>query len=80
MGSDQSEIDIYGILVTSLTSWSRYEHPSIKASVHAHYILACLGQYLGSIGLDQSEIDIFEILVMSLTSLSIYISTPRHES
>ena len=55
MGSDQGDKGIHGFLVTSPTSLSTYCHLSTQASMHAHYIFACLRPYLSSMGSDQEK-------------------------
>ena len=44
----------------------------MQARIHVHYILACLGPYLGSMGSDQGDRGIYGILVTYPTSLSTY--------
>ena len=45
-------------------------HPSMQASVHAPYVLACTGPYLSQIGSDQRDQSIYGIRRTCRTSLS----------
>ena len=80
-GSDWKDRDIYGIVGT-FPSWLRYQSTCMGActlsSVHAHYFLACLGQYISQIGWDQRDQSLYRIRRTCPTCLSTV--SPEHAS